>query len=511
MRVGFGLVLLLLGQCGLRAQGEGGGLSDVGEIREFQKTDPRDAVEESSKQTTPDIWDEVRALRDMMVELKADLKNMVTRLKDSESQVNELKAELIVTKVHVELLQRENSVQTKELMSLETRLSATESETSDLQKQNAVVTAREGIIMFDQPVAACTFSPAQKKIISVKQKHLLFFPFVQPTEVWRRYKTDQLSHCILVKKGNWTMRVGFGLVLLLLGQCGLRAQGEGGGLSDVGEIREFQKTHPRDAVEESSKQTTPDIWDEVRALRDMMVELKADLKNMVTRLKDSESQVNELKAELIVTKVHVELLQRENSGRVGPYNTETTLKYSIVYTNIGNAYSSASGFFTAPVKGVYYFQFTASVVFRGLMGVKVFKNNRQIMHNEEYNHNNNFAYFTNSVILELIAGDIIHLALPSGQAVFDNGNNHNTFSGALLFPLLACMHIIIYRDFITIRQAPFAALTISRAMRGGLGRSWESRLRRDEVKPAFKQQQQQQQQLAAPHTAQHTMSSLPIH
>ncbi|TKS82428.1 Complement C1q-like protein 2 C1q and tumor necrosis factor-related protein 10 [Collichthys lucidus] len=245
------------------------------------------------------------------------------------------------------------------------------------------------------------------------------------------------------------MRVGFGLVLLLLGQCGLRAQGEGGGLSDVGEIREFQKTDPRDAVEESSKQTTPDIWDEVRALRDMMVELKADLKNMVTRLKDSESQVNELKAELIVTKVHVELLQRENSakpkvafytalttaGRVGPYNTETTLKYSIVHTNIGNAYSPASGFFTAPVKGVYYFQFTAALVYRGLMGVKVFKNNRQIVHNEEFNHDDGFAYFTNSVILELIAGDIIHLALPSGQAVFDNGNNHNTFSGALLFPL----------------------------------------------------------------------------
>ena len=118
------------------------------------------------------------------------------------------------------------------------------------------------------------------------------------------------------------MRVVVGLLLLLLGLCGSGAQGEGGGLGEVGEIREFQETAPRDGGEESTerdtKQTTPDIWAEVRALRDMVVELRVELRNMEARVKDSESQVDELKAELMLTKVHVEQLQTENSGKCCP-------------------------------------------------------------------------------------------------------------------------------------------------------------------------------------------------
>ena len=84
------------------------------------------------------------------------------------------------------------------------------------------------------------------------------------------------------------MRVVVGLLLLLLGLCGSGAQGEAGGLGEVAEIN--QNTDPKDAAEESTeqitKQTYPDIWTELRALRDMVVELN----------------------------VHMELLQRENSG-----------------------------------------------------------------------------------------------------------------------------------------------------------------------------------------------------
>ncbi|XP_042354533.1 uncharacterized protein LOC121952112 [Plectropomus leopardus] len=301
MRVVVGLLLLLLGLCGSGAQGEGGGLGEAGEISQFLEKAPRDAAEEpTTKQTTPDIWAEVRALRDMVVELKVELRNMEARVKDSESHVDELKAELMVTKVQVELLQRENSVQATELTSFGTRLTASESKTSDLEKETA---------------------------------------------------------------------------------------------------------------------------------------------ELQTRLNNSES-------ELLVSKSRIDQLERENAerpkvafyvaltdtGHVGPYNTDITLKYSKVFTNIGDAYNPSTGFFTAPVKGVYYLQFTVYGGRNGASGVKLYKNNQGIMYN--YNViNGGGSFLTHSVVLELIAGDTVHLVLPLSHSVYDNTDNQNSFSGSLLFTL----------------------------------------------------------------------------
>ncbi|XP_034745159.1 uncharacterized protein LOC117955099 isoform X2 [Etheostoma cragini] len=293
-------------------------------------------------------------------------------------------------------------------------------------------------------------------------------------------------------------------MLLLLDLCG-----SGGSLVELGEINEFQETAPRDADEESTeqttKQTTTDIWAEVRALRDMLVELKVyveilqrensdlqtrlssterellvgksridqlerentvqatELLSLETRLTATENKASDLEKknadlqtrlsnterELLVSKSRIEQLERENAekpkvafytaltdaGYVGPHNTDTTLKYSKVFTNIGNAYDPATGFFTAPVKGVYYLQFTVCGNHTGLMGVFVFKNNQKIIYNVEWKEDKLYKYFTKSVVLELLAGDTIHLVLPSTHSVFDDGDNHSTFSGSLLFPL----------------------------------------------------------------------------
>ncbi|XP_032389660.1 complement C1q-like protein 2 [Etheostoma spectabile] len=235
------------------------------------------------------------------------------------------------------------------------------------------------------------------------------------------------------------MRAVLGLLLLLLGLCG-----SGGGLVEVGEINEVQETAPRDAVEEkteqSTKPTTPDIWAEVRALRDMVVELKVYVDILKRENSDLQTRLSSTERELLVGKSRIDQLERENTaltdaGYVGSHNTDTTLKYRKVFTNIGNAYDPATGFFTAPVKGVYYIQFTVCGNHTGLMGVFVFKNNQKIMYNVEWKEDKLYKYFTKSVVLELIAGDTIHLVLPSTHSVFDDGDNHSTFSGSLLFPL----------------------------------------------------------------------------
>ncbi|XP_078028637.1 uncharacterized protein LOC144464688 isoform X1 [Epinephelus lanceolatus] len=333
MRVVDGLLLLLLALSGSGAQGEGGGLGQVGEISEFQETAPRDAAEESAEstteQTTPDIWAEVRALRDMVVELKVELRNMEARVKDSESQVNDLKAELMVTKVHVELLQRENSDLQTRLSSSESELLLSKSRIDQLERENAV------------------------------------------------QATDLIS-------------------------LGTRLTATESKTSDLEKVN-------------------------------------ADLQ---TRLSSSES-------ELLLSKSRIDQLERENAerpkvafytaltdaGTLGPYNTDITLKYSKVFTNIGNAYNPATGFFTAPVKGVYYFQFTVFGHLQGYMGVQLYKNNRRIMYNDEWIREGHSYYLTNSVVSELMAGDEIHLVLPSSYSLYDNANNHSTFSGSLLFTL----------------------------------------------------------------------------
>lgn len=298
--------------------------------------------------------------------------------------------------------------------------------------------------------------------------------------------------------------------------------------------------NPETIADQSNGQTNtgPDIWAEVRMLRDMVVEQKVELRNIEARLREAEVQADEQKMDLLLTKTSLEDLKRDHAATedrlrasekqveelkrvnmelradlqsqtaellsiearvtvcdselqlltrrmdnlqaqstaqeaeltsvmdrmnttesrvdslikenakvafyaaltdskgVGPYNTQTVLKFSKVFTNIGNAYSPTTGFFTAPVKGVYYFRFTVcGHTDEGGMGVQLFHNGRSIVFNLQGRHNLHFEYLSNAVTLELNVGDELHLVLPQGLAIFDNVNNHSTFSGFLLFSI----------------------------------------------------------------------------
>ncbi|XP_045070019.1 complement C1q-like protein 2 [Coregonus clupeaformis] len=126
----------------------------------------------------------------------------------------------------------------------------------------------------------------------------------------------------------------------------------------------------------------------------------------------------------------------ETGGFLGPFNTETSLVYTNVITNIGQAYSPVTGVFAAPVRGVYYFRFSGmDATTSQYMDFCLFKNDQGIMWNGQYNSQQRRQYLSNSLTLELEEGDLVYMCLPSGYRIYDDSDKHSSFSGFLLFPM----------------------------------------------------------------------------
>ncbi|XP_058625093.1 complement C1q-like protein 2 isoform X2 [Onychostoma macrolepis] len=207
----------------------------------------------------------------------------------------------------------------------------------------------------------------------------------------------------------------------------------------------------------------PDIHAALRELTATVTEQKANIRVLETQLRDAqktaeqqtviledlnkktdeisnltESQVEELRKENRDREIafSASLMESGNSGYIGPFSTEITLTYRNVFTNIGNAYNPITGIFTAPLKGAYMFTFsiyghaspsTASTVF-------IVKNGEKVV----VAHAHQAQYAVNSskgVVLILEVGDVVYVRLWSNRRIFDSHDNHNTFSGYLLFPL----------------------------------------------------------------------------
>uniref|UniRef100_A0AAQ4PWA8 C1q domain-containing protein n=1 Tax=Gasterosteus aculeatus aculeatus TaxID=481459 RepID=A0AAQ4PWA8_GASAC len=373
MRVVLGLLLVLLGLCGSAAQQDG--FTKVGEIGEFPETAARDtadeSIEDTTKQTRHDIWAELRALKDTVSDVRVELYLLQRDNADLQTRLSSGERELLVSKFRVDLLEKENA-------DLQTRLSSSESELlvskfriDQVEKENAVQETRLNATESQTSGLEGEITDLQTRLSS-SESELLF----------SKSRIDQLG------KEN--------------------------------------------AVQETRLNAT-EI--QTSGLKGKITDLQTKLSKSEEAIRASESRIDALEKQNPEKPKVAFYTALTDAGQVGPYNADVTLKYSKVFTNIGNAYSPSTGFFTAPVKGVYSFQFTAASYSKGYMGVLVFKNNQRIMYYEKSNDGRFVDYLTNSVVLELIAGDEVHLVLPPNHHLFESGNNHNTFSGALLFPL----------------------------------------------------------------------------
>ncbi|XP_051747859.1 uncharacterized protein LOC127511192 isoform X2 [Ctenopharyngodon idella] len=127
-------------------------------------------------------------------------------------------------------------------------------------------------------------------------------------------------------------------------------------------------------------------------------------------------------------------MMESGSGYIGPFTTEITVTYRNVFTNIGNAYNPITGVFTAPLKGAYMFR--VSVFGIGPTGATaaIVKNGKHVVITDAYQPQGGLNS-SNGIVLILEVGDVVYVRLWSGRRIYDSYNNHNTFSGYLLFPL----------------------------------------------------------------------------
>jgi hypothetical protein len=116
----------------------------------------------------------------------------------------------------------------------------------------------------------------------------------------------------------------------------------------------------------------------------------------------------------------------------GNISGPATVVWNSVKNNVGNAYNSSTGIFTAPVNGVYFFSFYGMNNNGGTFWLQLQKNNADMGINPYVVSSGQYDGNHGSVILELVANDQIKIVSPSTTTLYAEGNAHNGFSGYLI-------------------------------------------------------------------------------
>ncbi|GAA6222674.1 complement C1q-like protein 4 [Lates japonicus] len=163
---------------------------------------------------------------------------------------------------------------------------------------------------------------------------------------------------------------------------------------------------------------------------DQLREMEAKLAALENKLKASEEKIEELKMKW-KSKVAF-TVAADQGGNYGPFDADTTLRYSKKITNNGDAFNMSTGVFTAPVDGVYYFIFFFRAEGKHPSGLILCKNDNPIIKSDDTQASYDPADTGgNAVVLELEKGDEVHMRLPKGNHVWA-AERHTTFSGFLV-------------------------------------------------------------------------------
>uniref|UniRef100_A0A3Q0RKJ8 Cerebellin 10 n=1 Tax=Amphilophus citrinellus TaxID=61819 RepID=A0A3Q0RKJ8_AMPCI len=169
-----------------------------------------------------------------------------------------------------------------------------------------------------------------------------------------------------------------------------------------------------------------------------MAYLEKENQEIDDQLKEVERQkteIDQLKLQSKVKQVAFSASQfDQGNGDTGPFNTQVTLVFKRVVTNIGNAYNPHTGIFTAPVRGVYHFEWHLYGYGDTRAGGVLFRNGEHIF--IAYEHPTSaYVSASNGASLLLEAGDQVSVRLCADARIHDNQNHHTTFSGHLIFTM----------------------------------------------------------------------------
>uniref|UniRef100_A0A671WDB0 C1q domain-containing protein n=1 Tax=Sparus aurata TaxID=8175 RepID=A0A671WDB0_SPAAU len=268
------------------------------------------------------------------------------------------------------------------------------------------------------------------------------------------------------------MTMCFPLLLLICSLCMAQLQPESDNhIIPLGDQTEAERREPTNAADQQQR-CTQDIHAVLREMSALLAEQRLEIRilqreNEVqgAKLRVLELQKTEtdkqlqaqtaglisIKARTDVTENQVEALKRDGevkqvafsasllasgSGTLGPFNTHTLLVFRHIITNIGNAYNPNTGFFIAPVRGAYHFEyyiFGHGHASHG-SGAVLVKNGEHIF--IAYEHQpSHYGSSANGVTLLLEVGDVVYMRQWHNSRIFDNENHHTTISGHLIFTM----------------------------------------------------------------------------
>ncbi|XP_028309347.1 uncharacterized protein LOC114467343 isoform X2 [Gouania willdenowi] len=197
----------------------------------------------------------------------------------------------------------------------------------------------------------------------------------------------------------------------------------------------------------------PDINSVLRDISVQLAEVKVEVKHLQRQNEAQAAELVTIKTKANISEKQVEALRKDREVRqvafsaallvsgsetttIGPFNTHTNLIFKNVFENIGNAYNPETGLFTAPVRGAYHFEF---YIFGP--GETSHPSAAILMKNEQkicfaYDHQPSYyVKSANGATLLLEVGDIVFVRQWENSKIYDTCNNHNTFSGHLLFTM----------------------------------------------------------------------------